>query len=107
MSDQEVEIESKEERRAKLLQNLAKGRATRLENIKKKKTSNVVQEVSCRFCGKSYKSVQYKDKHELICKKTPSRRETRRTRTTIRRETRRENRRTRRENRRETTRRKY
>jgi len=71
MSDQEVEIESKEERRAKLLQNLAKGRATRLENIKKKKTSNVVQEVSCRFCGKSYKSAQYKDKHELICKKRP------------------------------------
>ena len=71
MSDQEVEIESKEERRAKLLNNLAKGRATRLENIKKKKSSNVVQEVSCRHCGKTYKSAQYKDKHELICKKRP------------------------------------
>lgn len=71
MSDQEPEVETKEERREKLLKNLAKGRATRLENIKKKKTVNVVQEVSCRFCGKSYKSPQYKDKHELICKKRP------------------------------------
>jgi len=68
MSDEE---ETKDQRREKLLQNLAKGRATRLENIKKKKANVVTTEMKCKFCDKSYKSAQYLEKHQLTCKKRP------------------------------------
>jgi len=69
MSDVE---ETKEQRREKLLQNLAKGRATRLENIRIKKQNTNTEDVSCKYCNKSYKSVHYKEKHELTCKKKPN-----------------------------------
>tara|TARA_Y100001963_G_scaffold158676_1_gene259145 strand:+ start:1042 stop:1662 length:621 start_codon:yes stop_codon:yes gene_type:complete len=69
MSDVE---ETKEQRREKLLQNLAKGRATRLENIRIKKQNTITEDVSCKYCNKAYKSVHYKEKHELTCKKKPN-----------------------------------
>jgi hypothetical protein len=88
MSDSENEAEVKNEvietpkkkqpideaRRKMLLQNLAKGRATRSANLIKKRDNKEKAELEalkCTYCRQAFKYNASKTKHEKSCKKNP------------------------------------
>lgn len=64
-----------ETRRKMLLQNLAKGRKTRAENLIKKrdnKEKDELEALKCKYCRQAFKYNTSKTKHEKLCKKNPN-----------------------------------